>query len=141
MVVVGASIDMCLASGFLPTPSGLAGQVLVFTLGLVCFGVGAGCYISTEMGAGVRDKFMLGLVTLTKRTIKFIRTILEMSVLIIGWLLGGPIGIGIVITALAIGPIIELTLNIIWGGAKSENLVQVEVGSDRFMAGSQRMPS
>jgi uncharacterized membrane protein YczE len=78
--------------------------------GVVLLGMGAGLYISTGLGAGPRDGVMMGLVRHTGWSIRAIRTLMEVSALIIGWLLGGTVGIGTLVLALLVGPVIQATI-------------------------------
>src|SRR5207247_684445 len=69
-----------------------------------------GCYIGAGLGPGPRDGLMTGLVARSGRSIRLVRTSLELSVLVLGFLLGGSVGIGTVIYALAIGPLAHVFL-------------------------------
>ena len=73
-------------------------------------GLAGGMYIGSQFGAGPRDGLMTGLVRRTGRSIRLVRTSLELTVLALGWLLGGVVGIGTVLYALAIGPLVQLFL-------------------------------
>lgn len=105
MLTVGVFIDMYLYLPFLQTPSSLMGKAFMFISGLVIMCYGMGFYISANLGAGPRDSLMLALTTLTGWKIRNIRGTMEIIVLIIGWILGGPVFLGTVILSLLIGPI------------------------------------
>jgi uncharacterized membrane protein YczE len=86
-------------------------QVLLQTswlvLGLLLIGLGSALYLGSRLGAGPRDGLMMGFHRRTGWSIRLVRTILEISVLALGWYFGGTIGIGTLAFALAIGPIIQ----------------------------------
>lgn len=83
-------------------------NVLVFTAAIIINGLGGAMYIGSHFGAGPRDGLMTGLHLRTGLSIRLVRTALELSVLGVGWLLGGPVGIGTVAYALLIGPATQL---------------------------------
>ena len=85
-------------------------QGLVFAGGLLLLAVATGLYIGARLGPGPRDGLMTGLVRRTGWRIWIVRTGIELTVLIIGWLLGGQVGIGTLAFALLIGPLVNLTI-------------------------------
>lgn len=113
MILVGFYVDFFLArlSGLVLT--GFIAQLSCLLVGVVLFGTGVAVYISANLGAGPRDGLMLGLSRLTGRSIRFVRTVMEVTVLIIGFLLGGTVGIGTVISALGVGPVVQFTMRLI----------------------------
>jgi len=72
--------------------------------------MGTGLYINANLGAGPRDGLMLGLSKKTGKSIRMIRAMMEIIVLIVGFFLGGPVGVGTVAFALAIGPAVQFFL-------------------------------
>src|SRR5690625_1998960 len=86
------------------------GQVIIFMIGIIVMGYGAGIYVSPAMGAGPRDSLMLLIVEKYGISVKAVRTTIELIVAIVGWLLGGPIGIGTVLIALLIGQIMHYAI-------------------------------
>jgi len=78
------------------------------TTGLLLASFGTALYLGSQLGAGPRDGLMLGLSRKTGWSVRSTRTALEVFVLFVGWILGGAIGIGTVIFALAIGPGVQL---------------------------------
>lgn len=108
MIVVGLAVDAGLA--VLPAIEPLSLRVPVFVLGVVLNGLASGAYIGARLGPGPRDGLMTGLVRRTGWPIRSVRTSIEASVLAVGWLLGGTVGVGTVVYALAIGPLIQLFL-------------------------------
>ena len=85
-------------------------QFIMFVLGVIIMGYGVGIYMSPNIGAGPRDSLMLVFVEKFGFSIKRVRTSIEVIVAIVGWLLGGPVGIGTVIIALLIGQFVHFTL-------------------------------
>jgi uncharacterized membrane protein YczE len=105
VIVVGSVIDLCLAT--MPAPHGLASRTAVLLAGVFLNGVATGAYIGAGLGPGPRDGLMTGLAA-RGHSIRVVRTALELTVLVSGWLLGGTVGIGTVVYALAIGPLAHI---------------------------------
>jgi uncharacterized membrane protein YczE len=104
VVLVGLAVDGALA--LLPSPSALALRITFLVVGIVLNGVATGLYIGARLGPGPRDGLMTGYVALRPgRSIRLVRTVIEVAVLAVGFLLGGTVGIGTVVYALAIGPL------------------------------------
>ena len=108
VVLIGLAVDASLA--LLTAPESLAVRVLWLTSGIVLNAVATAAYIGARLGPGPRDGLMTGLVHRTGRSVRLVRTALEVSVLGIGWLLGGTVGLGTVAYAVAIGPLVHLML-------------------------------
>ena len=87
----------------------LGGRIALMLGGVVLNGVATGMYIGAQLGPGPRDGLMTGLAA-RGRSIRAVRTGIELSVLAAGWLLGGTVGIGTVVYALGIGPLVHVTL-------------------------------
>lgn len=102
VIVVGAVIDLVLA--LVPVPHGLLLRWAVLLAGVFLNGVATGAYIGAGLGPGPRDGLMTGLAA-RGLSVRVVRTCIELSVLLIGWLLGGSVGVGTVVYALAIGPL------------------------------------
>lgn len=105
---VGVSLDLGML--VLPAAHGIPLAATMMLLGVVLNGVSAAVYIGAQLGAGPRDGLMTGLGRVLDRPVGPVRIVLELSVLITGTALGGPLGIGTVVYALGLGPIIQLTL-------------------------------
>jgi uncharacterized membrane protein YczE len=110
MLFIGIFIDIFLRLPITPVVNGIFEQFLVLILGTFLFGFGAGLYISSKIGAGPRDGLVLLLHVKKGWSISIVRTIMELSALIVGVILGGPIGIGTIIISFAIGPIMEFSI-------------------------------
>jgi len=108
VVVIGLAVDASL--WLLPTMTWLPGRWTFMIAAIVLNGIAGGCYIGAGLGPGPRDGLMTGLVAKTGGSIRIIRTGIEVAVLGIGWLLGGTVGIGTVLYAVSIGPVVHLTL-------------------------------
>ncbi|MFF3786108.1 YitT family protein [Streptomyces sp. NPDC001933] len=114
--VVGIAMDGTLA--LVPDVHGLAAQIAVMAAGVVVNGVATGLYIAARFGPGPRDGLMTGLHRLTGRSIRLVRTLLEVAVVVTGFLLGGTLGAGTVVYALAIGPLAQFFLRFFAVGGK-----------------------
>lgn len=108
VVVIGLAADATL--WLVPDPEHLGLQVAYLVGGIVGNGVAGGLYIGAGLGPGPRDGLMTGLVRRTGRSVRLVRTSLELTVLATGWLIGGTVGVGTVLYAVAIGPLVQLTL-------------------------------
>lgn len=107
-LVVGLVADLALT--VLPRPEPLPWQLLMLAAGIIANGMATGLYIGAGLGPGPRDGLMTGLAARTGRSIRLVRTLIELSVLSAGWLLGGPVGLGTLLYALSIGPIAQLSI-------------------------------
>lgn len=92
------------------TGSQLWEQILLLVAGLILLGFADAMYLGARFGAGPRDGLMTGLVRITKQPVGLIRTILEVTVVLVGWLLGGTVGIGTILIALTLGSIVQFFL-------------------------------
>jgi uncharacterized membrane protein YczE len=107
-IVIGLVTDAALA--LLTQPKALALQIVFLVGGIVLNGVASAAYIGARLGPGPRDGLMTGLVRRTGRSVRLVRTTIEVTVLAIGWLLGGTVGVGTVLYAIGIGPLIHVLL-------------------------------
>jgi uncharacterized protein len=115
MVAIGAFADALLASGLVDH---LAARSLPVRLAAVLAGVGlvalgSALYLGASLGSGPRDSLMLALSARTRCSVGLIRGLLEGSVLGVGWLLGGVVGVGTVLFALGIGPAVQLAFRVL----------------------------
>ncbi|MET0725782.1 MAG: hypothetical protein ABWY36_05475 [Leifsonia sp.] len=106
--LVGPAADVGLA--LIPADMPLVARILSFTAGLLLLAVATGLYVGAHLGPGPRDGLMTGLHRRTGWRIWIVRTGIEVVVVSIGWALGGNVGIGTLIFALAIGPLCQFTL-------------------------------
>jgi uncharacterized membrane protein YczE len=108
VLLIGPAIELGL--WLIPAGVELWQQVLLFTAGLLLLAVASGIYIGAHLGPGPRDGLMTGIHNRTGWPIWVGRSGVELTVLLIGWLLGGNFGVGTVVFALAIGPLCGWTL-------------------------------
>ncbi|MDF3829466.1 hypothetical protein P3T83_17315 [Pseudocitrobacter sp. 2023EL-00150] len=108
VIVLGLTADATLA--ILPPLESLVARSALLAAAIVVNALATGMYIGAGFGAGPRDGLMTGLHARTGWSVRVIRTTIELSVLVIGVLLGGTFGVGTVLYALAIGPLIQLCL-------------------------------
>ncbi|GAA2120046.1 hypothetical protein [Streptomyces synnematoformans] len=110
VVVIGLAMDASLA--VLPDVHGLALQIPQMLAGVALNGVATGLYLSARYGPGPRDGLMTGLHRRTGLSVRLVRTLIEISVLASGWALGGAVGAGTVVYALAIGPLAQYFMRV-----------------------------
>jgi uncharacterized membrane protein YczE len=107
-IVIGVATDVTL--GAVDAPHSLAPRAAFLVAGIVLNGLAGALYIGAQLGPGPRDGLMTGLVRRTGWSVRLVRTSLEITVLTIGFLLGGTVGLGTVLYALAIGPLLQVFL-------------------------------
>lgn len=110
MVFVGYFLDLILEWNFLTGISGSLVAAVLVLAGTFLLGMGIATYLSADLGAGPRDGLMLGLTRRSGWPVGRVRTVMEVIVLITGYLLGGPVGWGTLIASIALGPSIQLGL-------------------------------
>jgi len=108
ILLIGAFIDVY--NWLLPDPESIVVQTVVFVIGIIVMGIGAGTYVAARVGAGPRDSIMMMLVEKTGAKVKTVRTSMEMGVAFLGWLLGGPLGVGTLLIAFGLGQLVHYTL-------------------------------
>jgi len=106
VIVIAVTVDAALA--VLPTPSGLPLRIALMVGAVVLNAISTVLYIGAGLGPGPRDGLMTGLVARTGLSVRLVRTSIEVTVLTVGWLLGGTVGIGTVVYAFGIGPLVQL---------------------------------
>nr|WP_199702550.1 hypothetical protein [Jiangella rhizosphaerae] len=107
-LLIGLAADASI--WLLPSPEPLAVRIGFMVAGVVLNAVATAAYIGARLGPGPRDGLMTGLVRRTGRSVRLVRTSIEVTVLATGWLLGGTVGAGTVVYALSIGPLVHLLL-------------------------------
>ncbi|WHY73800.1 YczE/YyaS/YitT family protein [Fictibacillus enclensis] len=108
MALIGLFMDFILWTNLLPKANGLPGSLGFVVLGLFTTALGSYFYIGSGFGAGPRDSLMVSIRRRTGLPIGVCRSSLECSIAVIGWLLGGPLGPGTVITAFGLGLFVQL---------------------------------
>ena len=107
-IVVGLAADATLA--LLDPPDGVGWRIGLLVAGVLLNGLATAQYIGAQFGRGPRDGLMTGLARTTGRSLRLVRTALEVTVVVFGLLLGGALGVGTIVYALAIGPLTQLFL-------------------------------
>ena len=107
-LIIGLMIDVCIK--FVPTPENYISQLLLAIIAVLTVGLGGGIYLVGNLGAGPRDGLMIGLQQKTNLPIAAVRAFLEITVMSIGWYLGGTVGVGTLLFAFGIGPAVALGL-------------------------------
>ena len=110
-LIIALMIDLCIK--FVPTPSNYFDQLILALISVVTVGIGGAIYLVSNLGAGPRDGLMIGLQKKTNLPIALVRAILEISVVSIGWYLGGTVGAGTLLFAFGIGPCVALGLYLV----------------------------
>src|SRR6476660_2240711 len=108
VVVIGLATDAGLA--LIGSPEALWARVLLLGSGIVLNGIAGGLYIGSQLGPGPRDGLMTGFARRSGLSIRLVRTTIEVLVLGVGWLPGGPVGFGTVLYAVSIGPLVQFFL-------------------------------
>jgi len=108
VLVIAVSVDLALF--LIPTMTGFGPRIGLMVGGIVLNGIATAAYVGARLGPGPRDGLMTGLAARTGWSIRLVRTGLEGVVLAVGWLLGGTVGVGTVLYALAIGPLAQAFL-------------------------------
>ena len=107
-LIVAVMIDICIK--FVPTPENYIPQLILAVIAVLITGFGGSIYLVANLGAGPRDGLMVGLQKKTNMPIAAVRAFLEITVVTIGWYLGGTVGVGTLLFAFGIGPAVALGL-------------------------------
>jgi uncharacterized membrane protein YczE len=110
-LIIAFMIDVCIK--FVPTPENYISQLILALIAVLTVGLGGGIYLVANLGPGPRDGLMVGLQKKTNLPIATVRAFLEISVVSIGWYLGGTVGVGTLLFAFGIGPSVALGLYIV----------------------------
>ncbi|MFF1307156.1 YitT family protein [Streptomyces sp. NPDC058307] len=127
--VVGIAMDATLAA--VPDVHGLAVRIPLLLAGIVLNGVATGLYIAAGFGPGPRDGLMTGLHRRTGRSIRLMRTAVEVAVVVTGFVLGGTLGVGTVLYAVSIGPLAQVFLRMFAVPPASDGSTVVATGRPR----------
>ena len=103
MIFIGWFTDRIMEWNIIPKPTNVVGQYALLLTSILCVGTGSLFYMRVQLGAGPRDGLMVGLVRKLNKPIGIVRGSIEVTVLVLGYLMGGPVGVGTIITAFAIG--------------------------------------
>ena len=110
-LIIAIMIDLCIK--FVPTPSNYYNQLILALVSVTTVGIGGGIYLVANLGAGPRDGLMVGLQKKTNLPIALVRATIEITVVSVGWYLGGTVGVGTLLFAFGIGPCVALGLYLV----------------------------
>jgi uncharacterized protein len=112
MVFIGIFMDILMINNIIPIFENLVLKIIMMILGLLVIGTASYFYISAGLGAGPRDGLMIALTKKTNKSVRFIRSCIEITVVIVGYVLGGTLGIGTLIMAFMMGPAVQFMFKI-----------------------------
>jgi uncharacterized membrane protein YczE len=112
VLLIGTSTNVGIALLPVPPVDAVAVRIAMMLGGVVVIAIGSGLYLSTDLGPGPRDGLMTGLHHRFGWSIRRARTAVEVTVLVLGWALGGTVGLGTLVFAFGIGPLVQITLGI-----------------------------
>ena len=110
-IIISIMIDLCI--NFVPTPQHHISQIVLAIIAALTVGLGGGIYLVANLGPGPRDGLMIGLQKKTNLPIAAVRAFIEISVVSVGWYLGGTVGVGTLLFAFGIGPAVALGLYLV----------------------------
>lgn len=122
MYLIGLFIDLVMTWNLLPQPTEMISQIAMLALGILVIGIASLLYLRAQLGAGPRDGLMVGLVTKLDRPVSQVRIAIEVTVLVLGFFLGGPVGIGTILNALLTGPVVQRSFRLGGFNPKSEQV-------------------
>ena len=135
MYFVGYFMDRIMAWGLVPTPGTLSGQLALLVAGILVLGAASYMYLNPRLGAGPRDGLMMGLVQRLGRPVYQVRAAIEVTVLALGYLMGGPVGVGTLITAFTTGYAVQLAFRL---GGYDKDVRHMDLhGLARYLCGSE----
>ncbi|MBE6067537.1 MAG: membrane protein [Clostridium lundense] len=110
ILLVGFFLNSILGLELIPSYTGIISKSTLLVLGIVFMGIGSGMYVASKVGAGPRDGMTLFIAKRFSISIRLSRTLLEITALTIGWLIGGPVALGTFISVFLIGPVMQTSL-------------------------------
>ena len=110
-LIIAGMIDLCI--NFVPSPESYISQIILAIVAVLTVGIGGGIYLVANLGPGPRDGLMIGLQKVSNLPIATVRAFIEISVVSVGWYLGGTVGIGTLLFAFGIGPAVALGLYLV----------------------------
>lgn len=139
MYFIGLFIDLIIEWNVIPTPNSPLEQFLLLFASIAVLGAGSYFYMHVQLGAGPRDGLMVGFMRRLNRSVAYVRGAIEVSVLVVGYLLGGPVGIGTVLTALTVGYSVQLAFRMgRFDSKKAKQLNLLELF--RCLCGEDQLP-
>ena len=113
MCLIGIFVDLQLSSGLIPESNSFLLSLVFIFLGMHAIAIATWLYIGAGLGAGPRDGLMVSVMKWTGKPVGIVRTVMELTVLIIGILLGGKLGVGTPLIALLLGPVCQWTFKLV----------------------------
>lgn len=113
MLFIGLFMDLIMLNHLIPICQEVIPGALMMVLGMIVIGIASYFYIGAGLGSGPRDGLMIALTKKTSRSVRFVRNVIELSALLVGYLLGGYVGLGTLIMALTLGYIIQFAFKIL----------------------------
>lgn len=113
MIFIGIFMDILMINKLVPTFEGILPRILMIIVGLIIVGFGTYLYIDAELGSGPRDGLMIGIAKKTKKPVGLIKNAQEIIAVVVGFLLGGKVGIGTVMMSLLGGYLMQLVFNLV----------------------------
>lgn len=110
ILLVGFFLNSILNLDLIPSFTGLISKSILLVLGIIFMGIGSGMYVASKVGAGPRDGMTLFIAKRFSISVRLSRTLLEITALTIGWLIGGPVALGTFISVFLIGPVMQTSL-------------------------------
>lgn len=110
ILLIGTSTNIGMA--LIPSPPELWMRFVMMLAGVAVIAMGSGLYLASDLGPGPRDGLMTGLHLRYGWSIRRARTGIELSVLVVGWLMGGTVGLGTIVFAFGIGPLVQVALKV-----------------------------
>jgi uncharacterized membrane protein YczE len=127
MIFIGFFIDIIIFVGIIPFQTQLIWQIFQLILSIIITAVGALFYLRTQLGAGPRDGLMVVLTRILDKPVSYVRIPMDVLVSIMGYFLGGPLGLGTFITAIGLGYFMQLFFKIGKFNSKSKQLSLLEL--------------
>ncbi|EQB87356.1 putative membrane protein YczE [Clostridium punense] len=112
MIFIGIFVDILMLNRLIPVFHNIILQIVMMGLGMLVIGAATYFYISVGLGSGPRDGLMIALTKKTNKSVRFIRSCIEITVVVLGSLLGGSFGIGTLIMAFAMGPCVQFVFKL-----------------------------
>ena len=122
MVLIGIFVDLSASLGLIPQAPNLYAAVFYIAVSVFLTGFGGAMYMSAGLGAGPRDSLMLALTKLFNWPIGHIRTTMEVTVVLLGWILGGPVGLGTIVFSISVGPTMQRSFEFFRGLTATNSL-------------------
>ena len=113
MILIGIFMNIIMGSNVIPMFDSFIPSLLMMVVGMFITSVGMYFYIGSELGAGPRDELMIAFIRKTNKSVRFVKNSIEITVLLVGYLLGGSVGIGTVIMSFGMGYVIQFVFDIL----------------------------